>query len=221
MRKFASQGSRRGRYLTLLLVIGFHIALIAGVLLAAKWRPHRTAPMAPLEIVLLPRESVPPPPPVARPKTRHAPLAPPAAIVRRLPAPAPAQVDTPSLISVPASAPAAPRVDWNQEAHIVAAERARQEPPPPIPGLKSASAPNSVFAPPPAHHRGDEVPLAGGGTAVYVSDNCYQISPAIPVVQNGINNGMALPIYCNSKAKTPRGDLFEQLPAYQKLHPEH
>jgi len=117
-----------------------------------------------------------------------------------------------------AAAPPGSRVDWDQEVQIVAAERAHQEPPPPIPQFKSEQAPKSVFAPPPAHHRGDEEPVPGG-TAVYVSEDCYQVAPAIPVVQDALHNGMPLQIYCNSKSKKPRADLFDQLPAYQKLHP--
>jgi hypothetical protein len=31
---------------------------------------------------------------------------------------------------------------------------------------------------------------------------------------------MGLQTYCTWRSKAPRGDLFEQLPAYKKLHPE-
>ena len=215
MPNYASQGSRRGRNLTLLLVIVFHGVLIAGLLVAARWSPRRIAPPPPLEIVFLAREPRPEPPPPPRPATRPANDS---KTPTRVPAPPVAES---SLTVVPATAAPAParRVDWDQEAHIVAAERAHQEPPPPIPQFRSEQAPNSVFAPKPAHHRGDEEPVPGG-TAVYVSEDCYQIAPTIPVVQDALHNGMALPIYCNSKSKTPRGDLFDQLPAYEKLHPK-
>ncbi len=216
MPNYASQGSRRGRNLTLLLVIAFHGVLIAGLLVVSRGSPRRIAATPPLEIVFLAREPRREPPPPPRPATRpaHDSKTP-----TRAPVPPAAES---SLTVVPATAAAAPArpVDWDQEAHIVAAERAHQEPPPPIPQFRSEQAPKSVFAPKPAHHRGDEEPLAGGGTAVYVSEDCYQVAPTIPVVQNAINNGMALPIYCNSKSKTPCGDLFDQLPAYEKLQPK-
>jgi len=210
----ASQGSRRGRNLTLLLVIAFHGVLIAALLVASRWSPRRTAATPPLEIVFLAREPRPPPPPPPRPASR-------ASTELKSPARAPTSpAAESSLIVVPAAAPPGRSVDWDQEAHIVAAERAHQEPPAPIPQFKSEQAPKSAFPPPPTHHRGDEEPVPGG-TAVYVSEDCYQVAPAIPVVQDALHNGMPLQIYCNSQSKKPRGDLFDQLPAYQRLHPEH
>ena len=55
---------------------------------------------------------------------------------------------------------------------------------------------------------------------VFVSKNCYQFSKEVGYIENKTNMGKKLQIYCNRRSKTPRGDLFEQLPAYKRLHPD-
>ena len=55
---------------------------------------------------------------------------------------------------------------------------------------------------------------------VFVSENCYQFSKEVGYIENKTNMGKKIQIYCNRRSKTPRGDLFEQLPAYKRLHPD-
>ncbi len=78
--------------------------------------------------------------------------------------------------------------------------------------------PKSVFPAPPSHRAGDEFTTPAGERAVFVSENCYQI--ASTNAATALANGMVTPTYCLRKSKTPRGDLFDQLPAYRKYHPD-
>ena len=55
---------------------------------------------------------------------------------------------------------------------------------------------------------------------VFVSENCYQLSKEITYIENKTNTGKKIQTYCNRRSKTPRGDLFEQLRAYKRLHPD-
>ena len=55
---------------------------------------------------------------------------------------------------------------------------------------------------------------------VYVSENCYQLSKEITYIENATNTGAKIQTYCNKRSKEPRGDLFKDLPAYKKLHPD-
>jgi hypothetical protein len=56
---------------------------------------------------------------------------------------------------------------------------------------------------------------------VFISDSCYQVSKSITDITNATNTGVGTQTYCNQKSRLPRGDLFDQLPAYKKLHPDH
>jgi hypothetical protein len=80
---------------------------------------------------------------------------------------------------------------------------------------------NSPFAAPPPHQRGEQIPTADGRWMVFVSEDCYQLSKEITHITNATNTGKAIQIYCNRKSKEPRGDLFKQLSAYKKRHPEN
>lgn len=55
---------------------------------------------------------------------------------------------------------------------------------------------------------------------VFVSDNCYQLSNEVTHITNATNTGVAIQTYCNRPSKKARGDLFKQLPAYKKYHPD-
>jgi hypothetical protein len=77
----------------------------------------------------------------------------------------------------------------------------------------------SVFPEPPAHHAGEQHMLDTGEWIVFISDNCYQISSAIPTVPIALGNGIGQSTFCLDNSSTPRGDLFDQLPAYKRYHP--
>jgi hypothetical protein len=191
--------------------MALHVAVLIGLIIAAKTR-FLTAPAAtPIELLILPQNAAPtvPPPPALsdrRKKGAATPLA---------PAPDSLTVVTPNVTSDVAGPP----IDWSQEAHNAAASIARS-----APALNDAipvSPSNSPFAAPPAHHKGEQIPTADGQWIVYVTDDCYQVSKSITSITNATNNGMSLQTYCTRHSKKPRGDLFDQLPAYKKLHSDN
>jgi hypothetical protein len=200
----------RSRYAALLVVLALHVALLTGFIITAKTRLLTTPAAPPIELLILPQNpapTIPPPPtlPDRYKKVAATPLAPP---------PDALTVVTPNS----SSDVAGPPIDWSQEAHNAAASIAKD-----APALKDAiPAPpsNSPFAPPPAHHKGDQIPTADGRWIVYVTDDCYQLSKSMTSITNATNNGMGLQTYCTRHSNKPRGDLFDQLPAYKKLHPD-
>jgi hypothetical protein len=117
---------------------------------------------------------------------------------------------------VPAAGTFGVPINWAEQAHTVAdsiianteAREGRM-----APDLTTPQ--KSVFPEPPAHHAGEQHRLDSGEWIVFVSDNCYQISSAIPALDNGIGQST----FCLDSSGTSRGDLFDQLPAYKKHHP--
>lgn len=122
---------------------------------------------------------------------------------------------SPMAISIPEAGDLAPHIDWDQQAQAVAAERANSG----SSTIATTPTAKSPFGPPPAHHSGDEFVTATGDRAVFINEHCYQVSKTFADPPNGISNGMGTQTYCIGPAKEARGDLFEQLPAYKKLHP--
>jgi hypothetical protein len=108
-------------------------------------------------------------------------------------------------------------IDWAGEAQSVAAAIAAKPADPRLKDEAPLLPPKSIFPEAPAHHAGDEFTTVSGERAVFVSDSCYQVSRT--QLPNASNTGMVNPTYCIGKSKTPRGDLFDQLPAYKKYHP--
>jgi hypothetical protein len=200
----------RSRYIALLIVSALHLGLVIALIIAAKNRILLTSAPNPIELLVLPRNTTPeisvPPAPANRTKKATPAAAPPSSAI------------TIDALAAPADN-AGPLVDWAQEARKVAAGIAKQ-------GSAerrkdSAPSPPSPFAPPPIHHKGEQYATGDGQWIVYVSDDCYQVSKSITAITNATNNGMGLQTYCNRRSKVPRGDLFDQLPAYKKYHPDN
>jgi hypothetical protein len=111
-------------------------------------------------------------------------------------------------------------IDWVDQAHTVATSIVAN-----TDAHESGVAPDlttpqkSIFPDPPAHHAGEQHRLDTGEWIVFVSDNCYQISSAIPTLSNALDKGMGQSTFCLDGSSAPRGDLFDQLPAYQRHHP--
>lgn len=205
------QGWGRSRYAALLGVLALHVAMLTGLLFAAKTRVHATPAATPIELLVLPQNvaATAPTTPTSsdrRKKLTAAPLPPP---------PDALTATTPN----PTSEVAGPPVDWSQEAHNVAENIARGAPA--LDETKPFARSNSPFAEPPAHHKGEQIPTADGRWMVFVSENCYQLSKDITHITNATNTGAIIQIYCNRRSKEPRGDLFKQLPAYKKHHPDN
>jgi hypothetical protein len=201
----------RSRIVVLLAVLALHVAVLTGLVIAAKTRMRTTPAAPPIELLILPQNPTPTiPPPPTLPDRRKKVLATPLA-----PAPDALTAVTPDSTSDVAGPP----VDWSREAHNAAASIAKGAPAhnDTNPAVQS----NSPFAAPPAHHKGEQIPTEDGRWIVYVTDDCYQVSKSMTSVTNATNNGMGLQTYCNRRSNKPRGDLFEQLPAYKKLHPDN
>jgi hypothetical protein len=201
----------QSRFVALLIVLALHVSVMIALIIVAKTRILVTSTRNPVELLVLPRNSptqIPVPPPAAASRSRKA---------------APATLPPSSAITIDPSAAAADRVaapvDWALEAQSVAAGIAKKD----SAGRsrEAVSSPPSPFAAPPPHHKGEQIPTADGQWIVYVSDDCYQVSKSITSITNATNNGMSLQTYCTRHSKKPRGDLFEQLPEYKKLHPDN
>ncbi len=201
----------RSRYTASLGVLALHVAVLTGLLIAGQTRLPTTPAATPIVLLVLPQNAAPTVPPLPtrsdrRKKVLAAPLPPP---------PDALTVITPN----PISGTAGPSIDWSQEAHNVAASIARD-----AAALDEKNSPalsNSPFAARPPHHKGEQIPTADGRWMVFVSENCYQLSKDLTHITNATNTGVAIQTYCNRRSKEPRGDLFKQLPAYKRLHPEN
>jgi len=206
---YISQNRLRSRYLAITAVLALHVALIAAILVSSRFRHILASSNLPLEITFLPKEDKPfvrPPPTHQVPKKIRGipPTVSPAAHALELAQPSPT--------------PSAPNVDWVREAEAVAATKARENYARGQTGSTVSPPTKSAFASPPAHHAGDEFTTASGERAVYVSENCYQVASSFSYSPNAMNNGMAVQTYCNGASNAPRGDLFDELPAYKKFH---
>jgi hypothetical protein len=207
--------SQRGaRYFALLVVIALHCAVIAVLVASSKARRNLSASPAPIELLFFP-----PSPAVAA-----------AAAAAKIPSdtslPKPTRTTHSNSVAVPeltltpnAAAPqqssGAP-IDWAREAQSVAAAIAAKPTSPRLKDETTTLPPKSIFPEAPAHHAGDEFTTVSGERAVFVSEHCYQVSRT--QLPDASNTGMVNPTYCIGKSKTPRGDLFDRLPAYQKYH---
>jgi hypothetical protein len=165
---------------------------------------------SPIELVYLP--------PSTTPDTRPMPVLPHSLRQEEVPTPAPSIINLP-LPTLPNENAGSP-IDWANEAHEVAqATRGgnarsldgHQQPEPNQPS-------KSIFGERPAHHAGEQFRTDDGQWIVFVSDDCYQIAGSFESL-NVLGNGLGVQTYCAGKSNTPRGDLFDQLPAYQKYHP--
>lgn len=197
---------------TLVVVLALHLALITALMRFSKTLPLSTPIAAPLELILIPTAAAPRTrPPFARQDSSH---------VDTNVAPI-----TPSPVTIPQ--PAAPNesaespIDWAGEAQKAAAATT------PGPEVRpfdhrfpsdSERPPKSIFDEAPEHHAGEQFRTDDGRWVVYVSDNCYQISDPLASI-SALANGVGAQTYCRGKSKAPRGDLFDQLPAYKRNHP--
>jgi len=204
-----SQKWGRSRYVALLVVSALHVALLIALFILPKTRFLSNSASTPIELLVLPPQNIPKTPlsPVASSRDKKI-----AVPTRSLPS-STAIAITPRADEDNSGS----TVDWEQEAQNVAAAIANSG----FPQKERPGETISPVAPPPLHHAGDQFAAADGIWIVYISDNCYQVSSAIPTVSNAIHNGMGLQTYCTRRSNTPRGDLFNQLPAYKLRHPEN
>lgn len=209
-----STAQRRSRYFALLVVIALHCAVIAVLVVSSKARRRLAASPAPIELLFFP-----PSPAAAAAAASTMPTETALPKLSRKPQSTSVAVPESTLapnVGAPQQSTAAP-IDWAGEAQSVAAAVAAKPVNPRLNDEAPPLPPKSIFPEAPAHHAGEEFTTVSGERAVFVSDNCYQVSKT--QLPNASNTGMANPTYCIGKSKTPRGDLFDQLPAYKKYHP--
>jgi hypothetical protein len=202
---------------TALVVIVLHALILGAILVFSRTRLSKPTAATPLEVEFLnrPAPSAPAPPPPSPPHTaRMRPETP----TRGPTQPSSNTALTPSVAAPPTLSTPGP-VDWTREASIVAAIQG-SEAAAAAPSTGGTPTVQSPFQPPPAHYAGEEIAAANGDTMVFVSANCYQVVPRIPPIQNGMDNHKPLQVYCMRRSKAARGDLFKDLPAYKKLHPD-
>jgi hypothetical protein len=202
---------KRSRYASWAAVVTLHIAVLTAIFLAPKTRIATPTAMAPTELLTLPRSV-----------RRQGPIPAPSLVTPDLqvrPLPLPPMTPSDAIAEIPAADgnDSGTTIDWVQAALDAAArfaERGNNEP--------TAAEPTAISPFPRAapHHKGEQIPTAEGRSMVFVSENCYQLSKEITYIENKTNAGKKIQIYCNRRSKTPRGDLFEQLPAYKRLHPD-
>jgi hypothetical protein len=200
----------RTRYSVLLLVLALHLAAITLLIAFSKQRLRFSAPTSAIELLLLPPRSS------AAAKVLTEPTVP-ESLPKIYPNPGPVNALTLVPQAGKSGESSGAAIDWAAEAQSVAAQIvANSVTADPAHGDEPRP-PKSIFPGPPAHHAGDEITMPSGERAVFVSDDCYQVAASQPA--NASNTGMVNPTYCTGRSKTPRGDLFDQLPAYQRFHP--
>jgi hypothetical protein len=206
-----SKAWRPARYGVFLVVLAFHVTMLVFLIASSKTVRLLMPTVTLIEVPFLP------PATAQRVRTDTSP-SPPLDMTRVTPS-----VDATLSLSpelVPAVGTFGVPIDWADQAHtvadsIVANTDARESQLTP-----DLTAPQkSIFPEPPAHHAGEQHRLDTGEWIVFISDNCYQISSAIPTVSTALDNGIGQSTFCLDNSNTPRGDLFDQLPAYKRHHP--
>jgi hypothetical protein len=73
----------------------------------------------------------------------------------------------------------------------------------------------------PAHQAGDQYRLDTGAWVVWVSDRCYIISEPAPLgTPDVFARSQGTQVACQAPPGPPPGELFKDLPAYKKYHPQ-
>jgi hypothetical protein len=206
-----SKAWRPSRYGVLLVVLAIHMAIIAFLVASSKTLRLLLPTATLIEVPLLP------PATAQRVRTNTSP-SPPLDMTRVTPS-----VDATLSLSpklVPAIGTFGVPIDWADQAHTVADSiaantDAREGGLPP----DLTTPQKSIFPEPPAHHAGEQHRLDTGEWIVFISDNCYQISSSIPAVPTALENGIGRSTFCLDDSNTPRGNLFDQLSAYKRYHP--
>jgi hypothetical protein len=73
----------------------------------------------------------------------------------------------------------------------------------------------------PAHQAGDQYRLATGEWIVWVSDRCYIVSEPAPLgTPDVFARSQGTRVSCQAPAGPPPGELFKDLPAYKRDHPQ-
>jgi hypothetical protein len=209
--------SRQPRYAAFVVVAALHFVLVMVLIGASRIRLRTPAAQS----VITTMVSVPTAPQRLAPGPTFQPrLAAPGSLAPLVPTP-------PSIAYPPADNVPPQAIDWHAEAQSAAAAVTGSKGVPAVPSetqdprkTSSSTGPRAWF-PPPAHHRGEAYKTITGESIVWISDKCYVQSPAAKLgMAQILTRGMLTTTVCPRTSGKARGDLFEALPAYKKLHPE-
>jgi hypothetical protein len=207
--------ARRRRYVAVVIVGAVHILTLA-IFIQARGTSHGseedTAPWTTL--FFIPAEVVQRPPPAkVKPKSPSA-IASPLVPLRAPEALSPITITPSASASAPQS-----NVDWMSELRNTAADAIKDRTGPGKPTDDAPSTPDSLW-PAPLHHAGEQYTLETGELVVWVSDSCYMVSePPLAGTPNAFAHLALTHTQCTG-GPGPRSDLFKDLQAYKKRHPD-
>jgi hypothetical protein len=213
----------RSRYVVVFAVAASHVALIALLVAASRSRSaRRSAGPATAVVFFVPQpQAQPTPPPTPG---------------RRVSAPRPDRPPGPERTSTPQVSPPVPEensstaihpeVDWYREAGRSAAKMARSEAA--KRGTKLVPEEHDTpskrtWWPKGVHQAGEEEnDRATGETIEWINDRCYvAVERPPPGTPDFLARARTSKMGCRDpSAGAARGDLFDKLPAYKKLHPD-
>lgn len=200
-----ARSARRAAAFTAVVALHAGLVMTLGVALRTAARRSSAAPVT-TTLILLPAPTVPTPPPEKQrrvPFRDETPVQP---------------VEPPTTLPPEISLPITPEssIDWTAEAGraataITEAKRFREF------GLHGSA--NSTPRPRgPAHQAGEQYRLETGEWVVWVNDRCYIVSGVPPLgMPDVIARSIPTRTICQGDS-APRGDLFKDLPAYEKYH---
>jgi hypothetical protein len=202
-----SKSSPLRRAVAIVIVFTIHAV---GLLLLVEFRTKNSAPGAndfTSTLILLPAN----PPPTAPADKRQSPL------VNMSIQPVPLNLPTLESVESPPDTPG-PVVDWAAEAQregtaITDPPKARV-----FGRIIHPDAEGKALPSTPAHHAGEQYRDPFGQSIVWVSGRCYLVSESAPL---GMPQGsIPTKTICAGDSGESRGDLFKDLSAYKKRHPQ-
>jgi hypothetical protein len=113
-------------------------------------------------------------------------------------------------------------VDWDAEAQAAGAAAIRPRSGRPLDhNPASEAAPNPASPSVAVHHAGEQYTERDGTRIVWVSDRCFVASsPPPPGVPDIVARAIPTNTVCRGDPGWSRPDLFKDLPAYQRYHPQ-
>lgn len=196
-------GPRRGGVLIAVILLHAGLVLVVSIVLRS---PNGSAPRELVSTLIL----LQPPPP-------SSPVPPGVYPARPSFAPSSTAITVP-----PVSAPVTGPIDWDVEAQsaaaaVTGARRARSLGHHPA----AAAAPTAASPASAVHHAGEEYRDTDGTSIVFVSDRCFVASsPPPPGVPDVIARAIPTRTVCKGDPGWSRADLFKDLPAYRRYHPD-
>jgi hypothetical protein len=194
------------RYFTLLVVLLFHLALVAMLLTASPAGVVRVSTNPPVELLYLS--------PVSFPKIRAE-----NSLPHRLHSDiaisvAPPVLDSSSLPPSPAASGSdgsGSGVDWKAEARRAVQAFEIRKHQPPSNDTVSRSSPEDTWWPEAKHHAGEQYKTAGGDWIVWINASCYQVATS---AANATASGVTPPqTICPCERNTSGKDGSGQMPA--------